>query len=114
MFSLIEQSGRNACYRCNQKMTVDDYSIEHMEAWQPAEDPIKAFYDLANISFSHKTCNYKAAVRTVKSQICPKGHNEWMVMSKTAVRANHRICKACHRINMQIFRAKKSGDSGRI
>lgn len=36
---------------------IDDFSIEHMEAWQQAKNPKEAFFDLDNISFSHLKCN---------------------------------------------------------
>jgi len=48
------------CYRCNKPMTRDTFSIEHKEAWLSSDDPLKSFFDLENITFSHLLCNITA------------------------------------------------------
>jgi hypothetical protein len=45
-------------------MTVENFTIEHKSAWQKALDPIAAFFDLSNISFSHHRCNVREPGRT--------------------------------------------------
>jgi hypothetical protein len=37
---------------------------EHDEAWQSADDPVAAFFDVSMISFSHHLCNIKQASQT--------------------------------------------------
>jgi hypothetical protein len=55
------------CHRCDQPIeTVGELSVEHKDAWERADDPVKAFFDLANISFSHLACNSGAASRPNK------------------------------------------------
>jgi len=64
LFSLLQETKKDICYRCNKKIDIiEELSIEHMESWELAKDPIKAFYDLKNISFSHLHCNSGAAKR---------------------------------------------------
>jgi len=61
MFQLVQEAGKDMCYQCGKKIaTIDQFSIEHMQAWQKADNPKKAFFDLGNISFSHLKCNVAA------------------------------------------------------
>lgn len=58
MFHLVCRLKENFCHRCGTEIvSVETFSIEHKDPWQSAADPIAAFFDLANISFSHHTCN---------------------------------------------------------
>lgn len=54
------------CYHCNKKMNRDTFSIEHKEPWLDSADPVGLYFDLENISFSHKSCNASAARRPTK------------------------------------------------
>lgn len=49
------------CYHCNKEMSREDFSIEHIKPWLDSEDPVKLYFDLNNISFSHLKCNREAA-----------------------------------------------------
>ncbi len=42
-------------------MTRETFSIEHKDPWLDCENPSEKFFDLANISFSHLSCNAKAS-----------------------------------------------------
>ena len=58
LFSLVCQLELNICYRCDKEiLTVSDLSIEHKEPWLQAKNPVKNFFDLDNIAFSHLSCN---------------------------------------------------------
>lgn len=58
MFKLVQECGRDNCYRCKEKITdIDNFSIEHMEDWLHTENPKELFFDLNNIAFSHHKCN---------------------------------------------------------
>jgi hypothetical protein len=60
LFQLVVENNRNICFRCGKKIEeMSDFSIEHKESWQKAENPKKAFFDLNNIAFSHLMCNAK-------------------------------------------------------
>lgn len=60
MFSLVRDVNRDNCFRCGKKIeTPEELSVEHKESWQDSEDPVKLFYDLNNIAFSHLSCNVK-------------------------------------------------------
>lgn len=73
MFSLIQRCGLDRCHRCGSIIeTEDEMSIEHVVSWQLSDDPIKMFFDLENISFSHYLCNVSAGVRPAKKWACKK------------------------------------------
>jgi len=89
----LDPFGRLRCYRCGTEVpSIDDFSIEHKEAWMSAEDPVKAFFDLDNIAFSHITCNVGAANR--EKIHCPQGH----------IYGKDRTCSKCQSRNRKQFR----------
>ena len=47
-------------------MERDNFSVEHVTPWLDSEDPVGLFFDLKNISFSHRNCNSSAARRPTK------------------------------------------------
>ena len=56
LFKLLCEFGRNKCFRCGGDITcISEFSIEHKIPWLN-NDP-KLFWDLDNISFSHRRCN---------------------------------------------------------
>lgn len=58
LFSLVQQTGQDVCFRCQTKIeTVKELSIEHKTPWLDSENPIKTFFDLENVAFSHLKCN---------------------------------------------------------
>jgi len=64
MFAMAKQLHVDNCYRCgNQIETLEEFSIEHIKSWQGAENPKEAFFDIANISFSHLHCNVAAGLK---------------------------------------------------
>jgi len=67
LYDFLVQSNRTKCFRCkNEIMSVNELSIEHKEAWQSSSNPLEMFFDLANIAFSHRSCNSKAAINPRK------------------------------------------------
>lgn len=61
IFWLAGRCGMLTCFRCGVPVkTVNDLSIEHKDYWQFAADPRSAFFDLANIAFSHLRCNVQS------------------------------------------------------
>lgn len=65
LFNFVKISGKK-CYRCNKELTRDTFSIDHIINWLNSEDPKGLFFNLDNITFSHKSCNYGAARRSNK------------------------------------------------
>lgn len=60
IFHLAGQLGMLDCYRCQEEIDdIDDFSIEHIQSWQQAEEPLDAFFDVENIAFSHLRCNVR-------------------------------------------------------
>lgn len=64
LFRFAQLLSQDRCYRCKLAIdNIDDFTIEHKDAWMRASDPKEAFFDLNNIAFSHVKCNIRAAVR---------------------------------------------------
>lgn len=64
LFSLIRRLELDVCFRCGKKIeSIEDLSIEHIEAWLNSDSPREKFYDLNNIAFSHLRCNSSCANR---------------------------------------------------
>jgi hypothetical protein len=56
MFSLVQDLGKDSCFKCGLKIErAQDLSIEHIQPWEGIDTAL--FWDLQNISFSHKRCN---------------------------------------------------------
>lgn len=65
LFSLVCRLRLNTCYQCGKEIiSIDDLSVEHKEPWLQADNPVKSFFDLNNIAFSHLGCNCAAAAET--------------------------------------------------
>jgi hypothetical protein len=63
IFHLAQKCGMDICYRCGNKIdTVEEISIDHKESWKLSDDPVKYFYDMGNIAFSHLQCNSEAGI----------------------------------------------------
>lgn len=67
MFDMAGKLGLLSCYRCQKPITcVGEFSIDHKEVWEGAENPAKNFFSLENIAFSHMSCNSLAARKNRK------------------------------------------------
>lgn len=55
IYDFLIKTNQDNCFVCKKSMTVDDWSIEHIDPWLAYG--IESFYDLDNISFSHLKCN---------------------------------------------------------
>ncbi len=59
---LLKRLGEDFCFRCGSRIErVEDLSTEHKKDWQDIDPAL--FWDLDNIAFSHKRCNYSATKR---------------------------------------------------
>lgn len=63
LFSMVVKAG-HACHRCGGVLTRETFSIEHKKPWLDSEDPVRLFFDLENIGFSHFSCNVGASRKT--------------------------------------------------
>ena len=87
MFNMVQLLEMDWCFQCGAQIEAkEELSVEHMVPWQNSEDPLGLFFDMANITFSHKDCNSKAA-RKPKGKPCP---------STTAYRKGCR-CEGCRK-----------------
>lgn len=60
-FMLLQEAGRDTCFRCGLPLSEDDFSVDHKEPWLHSENPLELFLNLNNIAFSHQKCNYRCA-----------------------------------------------------
>lgn len=87
LYGMLIELNRTKCYRCkNEIMSVNDLSVEHKKAWQSSENPLEMFFDLSNISFSHKSCNSKAAVNPRKKYATKEEYKREMMNRANAKR----------------------------
>lgn len=64
LFKLVQETGRNICFQCGKAIeSEEELSIEHKVPWLDSGDPVKLFFDLNNIAFSHLSCNVAACRR---------------------------------------------------
>ena len=67
LFSLVIRLGLHICFRCGEEITTpEELSIDHKHPWLESPEPVKTFFDLENISFSHLSCNSRAGKRHKK------------------------------------------------
>src|SRR5690242_5257396 len=65
LFHLAVKTG-HVCHRCSAPLCLEDFSIEHVKPWLDSDDPVRLFFDLENIQFSHLKCNTAMARRPLK------------------------------------------------
>ena len=74
LFHLLQKFELNVCVRCSETINnEDDLSMEHIEPWLDSDDPVKLFFDLNNIAFSHLSCNSGAKRSWNKGNKAPHG-----------------------------------------
>lgn len=70
LWSLILKTNQHLCCKCGLEMTRETFSIEHIEPWLDSDDPVKLYFDLDNISFSHLSCNISDTRGRQKRVVC--------------------------------------------
>jgi hypothetical protein len=64
LFRMAQELERDVCFQCGEKInSVEEFSIEHKQPWLDVS--VELYWDLANIAFSHRVCNIRAARRDV-------------------------------------------------
>lgn len=67
LFHLAVKLNLATCYRCGKCISSEaELSVEHKDAWLDSKDPVRRFFDMENIGFSHLRCNSGAARRSNK------------------------------------------------
>jgi hypothetical protein len=95
LYKLVVETGKDCCFQCGQKIAREQLSIEHKVPWLDSEDPVKLFFDLDNIAFSHHSCNIKAARRPHKKYFTEeekrKGHQEKQNQRRRGSDSKHNV-----------------------
>ena len=70
LFKYVVSCGDNKCFQCGKVIdNIENFSIEHKVAWLNTENPVKLFFDLDNVSFSHLSCNIASGTKMEKQPI---------------------------------------------
>lgn len=101
LFYLVKNLKLNKCFQCRKIIHSEhELSVEHKVPYLDSKDPLKLFFDLTNIAFSHLKCN----ISTTRHK---KGFDD--PRSKHGPRAYRRgcrcnICKEAQRKHNKKFR----------
>lgn len=57
LWEYICAQGHANCCICGEEMSLKNFTIEHRKPWASSEDPLRAYFDLANIGFACLSCN---------------------------------------------------------
>lgn len=70
LFQLVKQVGRDACHRCGKPIDCpEDLSIDHRLPWLDVSATL--FWDLDNVTFSHRRCNSAARRSRLGTKLGP-------------------------------------------
>lgn len=101
IFNLLKQLGQNFCFQCGSEIESEkELSIEHKVPYLDCEDPVKLFFDLKNIAFSHLSCNCSAS-RRIKVEHGLRAYREG--------RCKCEMCTAQNTQKQRNFRSKQKG-----
>ena len=101
LFSILKKFSLNYCYQCSAEIAKEEeLSIEHKIPYLDSENPVKLFFDLENIAFSHLKCNIGASRKMLPQTI----HGTASSYSKRKCRC--RICRDYKRDALREFRSK--------
>lgn len=70
LFAMARRLGEHICFRCRVEiLTVEEFSVEHKDAWQRAADPVAAFFAIENVAYSHLACNILAGRKPTRLHV---------------------------------------------
>jgi len=72
IFDMCKKLSLDMCYRCHLRIEkIEELSIDHKKPYLNGDDPLRLFWDINNIAFSHSKCNSAAARRPPKLKTTP-------------------------------------------
>jgi hypothetical protein len=115
LFDLVKKLKLDFCARCKHQIKiVDDLTIDHLKPWLDSTAPVKLFFSLNNIGFSHAKCN----IARPKRKIGPK-NTRWcgncrrfldqlnFCKNKYTWHGYNWTCKKCSSKRQKIYRLRK-------
>lgn len=87
LFSLVMKVG-HTCFKCGGELTRETFSIEHKTPWLDSEDPLRSFFDIENIAFSHFVCNVSDARKVNRSPLSLR--ERWAIQKRNCYDPNVR------------------------
>src|SRR5689334_22132550 len=102
LFDIPVKSCKLVCYQCGEHIwDIDDLSIEHKIPWLDSESPIKLFFDLDNIAYSHLSCNVSAARQNKEKKF---------IHGTITMYKNHKCkCILCRKANAELAYKRRLG-----
>lgn len=108
LFELAKKCSLDICFQCKEKITeISTFSIEHKTPWMHSEEPVKLYFDLDNIAFSHLRCNIKEARNPLKGT----GKHPSAEAYKKGCRCSE--CKDIARLRIANQRARRKALTGK-
>jgi len=77
LFRLAELTNMLNCFRCGGAITEETFSIDHKVDWMGSLTPVKTFFDLDQIAFSHISCNARHSSGSKKRIKTPPDGQGW-------------------------------------
>ena len=101
LFLYVSQVYGTKCYRCGEDFDESNFSLDHRKPWRNSDKAVSLFWDVANIEWSHLSCNAKASRSHGKDlSECKRGH-DFKVYGRTS-KDGTRVCRECNRIRWHI------------
>lgn len=96
LWDFVVKTGKCLCFKCGKEMTRETFSVEHILPWLDSADPVGLYFDIANISYSHRVCNISAARKPNKLNLSKNERgainqrNSWNRLTKDEQKAKRR------------------------
>lgn len=117
MFKLVKMTGQDKCYKCGNNIASEaELSIEHKTPW--LHNGADLFWDLDNITFSHRKCNKAERFNPVNRIVSPPGmswcndHKGFSALQEFTKNSSKKkgiedACKACRKARSSKYRKSK-------
>lgn len=91
LYRAVVVEGGAVCHHCRKFMEKDEFTIEHITPWLDSDDPVGLYFELDNVSFSHLSCNSRAARRVKRFATAQERCNHWNRIHRKKNKAKYSI-----------------------
>lgn len=109
LWNFIVGAGKDYCFRCGEKMSRKDFSIEHKIPWLDSANPVELYFDINNISFSHIKCNVADRRQTVVAECGTYSKYKTGCRCEACTQANTRYAASSYTKEKRQEKYKRSG-----
>ena len=105
LFALVKRLGEDKCWRCGKAIeTAGEFSLDHKKPW--LHGSVALFWDVGNISFSHRRCN--SGARRSRTRRWIGSDREYRRAAFAAWYAQPKNHKKWNKRRRELYRAKKA------